>query len=98
MLLYSSRMRTINSIYKTMEVSEALSEVDENMDTIRDQMGIGPEEWVPVDHYEEIIELLKTTKELSLAAIEDEEERARMAAHWPFDDIDVCLFVISIAN
>lgn len=43
---------------------------------------------IPVERYEEAMEISKFVKEKSLAAAESEEERAEIIEHWVFDDID----------
>lgn len=55
---------------------------------LRNMIGVGPESWVPTEHYEEAMARCKRIKELGLAEIEEEEERARVAVHWPYDDMD----------
>jgi len=63
--------------------------VDEALEVCRHVIGFGPEGWVPVEHYEEAMALSRKLKEDDgLAAAESEEERARVAAHWPLDDMD----------
>lgn len=51
-------------------------------------IGFGPEGWVPIEHYEEAMARSKKLKEDGLAAVESEEERAQVEAHWPLDDTD----------
>jgi hypothetical protein len=53
----------------------------------RDVIGFGLEGWVPVEHYEEVMAVSKNLKD-GLAAAESEEEWARIAPHWPLDDMD----------
>ena len=63
--------------------------VDEAREVCQHVIGFGPEGWVPVEHYEEAMALSRKLKEDDgLAAAESEEERARVAAHWPLDDMD----------
>ncbi|KAI6029893.1 protein kinase subdomain-containing protein PKL CAK Fmp29 [Pisolithus microcarpus] len=57
-------------------------------DVLRNMIGVGPESWVPTEHYEEAMARCKRIKELGLAEIEEEGERARVAVHWPYDDMD----------
>jgi hypothetical protein len=71
-----------------MELDGAQREVDRYLEACRDMIGVGPEDWVPTEHYEEAMARSRKMKEHGLAAIEDDEERARVAAHWPFDDMD----------
>ncbi|KAK0466503.1 protein kinase subdomain-containing protein PKL CAK Fmp29 [Armillaria novae-zelandiae] len=77
-----------DDVRETMELDAAQREVDGYLEVFRDTIGIGPEDWVPTGHYEEVMARCKKLKELGLAALEDEEERARIAANWPFDNMD----------
>ncbi|KAI6001341.1 protein kinase subdomain-containing protein PKL/CAK/Fmp29 [Pisolithus albus] len=78
-----------DDVRKTMELDAAQRKADWILEVLRDKIGVGPDDdWVPAEYYEETIARSKKIKELGLAGIEDEEERARVAAHWPFDDMD----------
>ncbi|KAF8961537.1 protein kinase subdomain-containing protein PKL CAK Fmp29 [Flammula alnicola] len=77
-----------DDVCETMELEAAQREVDRYLEVWRDMIGVGPEDWVPAEHYEEAMARSEKMKEHGLTAIEDEEERARVAAHWPFDDMD----------
>lgn len=75
-------------VRETTELQAAVTELDRSFEACRDAIGVGPEDWVPAEHYEEVLVRNKKVKELGLAGIEDEEERALVEAHWPFDDMD----------
>ncbi|KAK0482281.1 protein kinase subdomain-containing protein PKL CAK Fmp29, partial [Armillaria novae-zelandiae] len=77
-----------DDVRETMELDAAQREADGYLEACRDKIGVGPEDWVPAEHYEEVMARSKKLKELGLAAIEDKEEQARVAAHWPFDDME----------
>ncbi|KAH7931313.1 protein kinase subdomain-containing protein PKL CAK Fmp29 [Leucogyrophana mollusca] len=77
-----------DDVRETMELDAEQKEADESLEACRDVIGFGPEGWVPTEHYEEAMALSKKLKEDGLAAAESEEERAQVAAHWPFDDMD----------
>jgi hypothetical protein len=71
-----------------MKLDAEQKKADETLEACRDVIGFGPEGWVPAQHYEEAMALSKKMKEDVLAAAESEEERAQIAAHWPWDDMD----------
>jgi hypothetical protein len=58
------------------------------MEACQDVIGFGPEGWVPAEYYEEAMVISKKLKKDGLAAVESEEERAQIAAHWPLDDME----------
>ncbi|KAI5999162.1 protein kinase subdomain-containing protein PKL CAK Fmp29 [Pisolithus albus] len=66
---------------KQSEADDALEEAYENL------FCFGPEGWVPTELYEVAMARSKRMKENALAAASP-EERAQIAAHWPFDDTD----------
>jgi hypothetical protein len=63
-------------------------EADEQLQACRDVVGIGPEGWVPLEQYKETKQRELKLKADALEAAESEEERARLAEHWIFDDFD----------
>lgn len=77
-----------NDVREAMELDAEQREVDELLEVCQNAFGLGPEGWVPVEHYEEALAYSKKMKEVALAAYESEEERAQMAAHWLWDDMD----------
>ncbi|KIK22004.1 hypothetical protein PISMIDRAFT_11881 [Pisolithus microcarpus 441] len=77
-----------DDVRKTMELDAEQRKADWILEVLRDKIGVGQEDWVPAEYYEEAVARCKKIKELGLADIEDEEERARIVAHWPFDDMD----------
>ena len=59
------------------------------MEVARDKVGtVGAEDWVPAERYEEAVERSRQFKAFALSTFEDDEERAQIAAHWPFDIMD----------
>ncbi|RPD53323.1 protein kinase subdomain-containing protein PKL CAK Fmp29 [Lentinus tigrinus ALCF2SS1-7] len=74
---------------ETRKLVEVQREADELLEISRDTIGTaGPEDWVPVEHYEQAMALSKQFKQFALSRVEDDQERAQIAAHWPFDDRD----------
>lgn len=76
-----------DDVCETMKLDAALREADHYLEVLKDKIGVGPENWVPAEHYQEAMARSKKMKEFGLATIE-EEEQARVAVHWPFDDMD----------
>lgn len=77
-----------DDIRETMKLDAVQREMDEYLEVWRDKIGVGQEDWVPAEYYEEAKARSEQMKELGLAAEEDENMRAQVAAHWPFDDMD----------
>ena len=77
-----------DDVHETMKLEATQKEADRYLETCRDMIGVGPEDWVPTEHYKVAMARSQKIKQHGLAAIEDEEERAWVAAHWPFDDMD----------
>jgi hypothetical protein len=75
-------------VRKTMKLDAEQTGVDETLEACRNLVGCGPEGWMLVERYDEVIKRSKRLKEDALAAAGSEEERAQIAAHWPFDDMD----------
>ncbi|KAH7884287.1 protein kinase subdomain-containing protein PKL/CAK/Fmp29 [Phlebopus sp. FC_14] len=70
-------------VRETMELNEVQRRADEALEVWQNMLGLGPEGWVPTQHYEEAVALSKQMKEKGLA-----EERAEIMGHWPWDDMD----------
>lgn len=77
-----------DDVRKTMKLDAEQREADEIIEACRGVIDFGPEGWVPLWHYKEAMTISKKLKEDALASAESEEERAQVAAHWPFDDMD----------
>ena len=77
-----------DDVHETMKLDAEQKGADASLEACRDVIGFGPEGWVPAEHYEEAMAVSKKLKEDGLAGVESEEERAQIAAHWPFDDMD----------
>ncbi|KAL5499239.1 hypothetical protein ACEPAH_1757 [Sanghuangporus vaninii] len=75
-------------VRRTMELDKVLRGADETLEACQKIIGFGPEGWVPTEHYEEAVAFSKRLKESALAAAESDKERAEIAAHWPWDDMD----------
>lgn len=73
---------------ETMKLDAVQREADETLEMCQNVPGFGPEGWVPTEHYEEAMTRSKQLKENALAIAESAEERAEIAAHWPWDDMD----------
>ena len=71
-----------------MKLDAQQTGADEVLERVRNIIGLGPDGWVPAEHYEEAMACNKKMKEGALASAESEEERAQIAAHWVFDDMD----------
>lgn len=72
----------------TMKLDAKQSEADDTLEEAYENLFcFGPEGWVPTELYEVAMGRSKRMKENALAAASP-EERAHIAAHWPFDDMD----------
>jgi len=68
-------------VRETMKLDEVQREADETLEACRNMIGLGPEGWVPTEHYEEAMTRSKQLKEDAWAAATSAEERAEIAAH-----------------
>ncbi|KAI6037062.1 protein kinase subdomain-containing protein PKL/CAK/Fmp29 [Pisolithus microcarpus] len=75
-------------IQETMKLDAKKTEADESLEMCQIIIGFGPEGWVPTERYEEAMRHSNRIKEDHWAAAESTEERATLATHWPFDDMD----------
>jgi hypothetical protein len=75
-------------VRKTKKLDKEQRGVDETLEACQNMIPFAPDGWVPVEDYEEAVRCCKQLKTDALAAAESEEERAQIAAHWPFDDMD----------
>ncbi|KAI6042363.1 protein kinase subdomain-containing protein PKL CAK Fmp29 [Pisolithus marmoratus] len=73
---------------KTMKLDAEQRGADETLEACRNMIGFGPEGWVPTEYYEEAMTRSKQLKKDTLTEARSEEERAQIATHWPFDDMD----------
>ncbi|KAI0289096.1 protein kinase subdomain-containing protein PKL CAK Fmp29 [Russula brevipes] len=74
-------------VRETRELDEEQTRADEFLERCRSIIGFGPEGWVSTERYEEAMTRSKKLKEAILAMAE-EKERAEIAVHWPFDDMN----------
>ena len=76
----------------TMELDAAQRKSDKTLEMCQRVIGFpGEDGWVPAALYEEVVQRSRKLREVALAAAEaegTEQERAEIAAHWPFDDMD----------
>ena len=75
-------------VRETMKLNEKQRKADNAFEVWQNMLGLGPEGWVPSQHYEEAVALCKHTKEEALTGAASEEDRAEIMAHWPWDDMD----------
>ena len=75
-------------VRETMELDEVQRRADETLEACRNIIRFWPEGWVPTECYEETMARSKKAKEDTLAEARSDEERAEIATHWPFDDMD----------
>ncbi|KAF8999015.1 protein kinase subdomain-containing protein PKL/CAK/Fmp29 [Hymenopellis radicata] len=75
-------------VRETMKMDEYQSSRDEALGRCLNIIGCGEQGWVSTEDYEEAMTTNKKMKEYVFATARSEEERAEIAAHWPFDDID----------
>jgi hypothetical protein len=71
-----------------LHLNAAQIEADEQLQTCRDAIGIGPEGWVPLDQYDEVKQREAKLKADALEAAESEHERLMLQEHWIFDNFD----------
>lgn len=75
-------------VRETRKLDVDLQEMDEIMEKLEDHIGFGPDGWVPIEHYEEVMTLCRQLKKDALAEAELEKERAEIETHWPLDDMN----------
>ena len=75
-------------VRETTELNEVQRRADKALEACQNMLGLGPEGWVPTQHYEEAVALSKQMKEAALAEARSAEERAEIMGHWPWDDMD----------
>jgi hypothetical protein len=72
----------------TTKLNEVQTKADKAFEVWQNILGLGPEGWVPTQHYEESVALCKQVKEESLTEATSEEERAEIMTQWFWDDMD----------
>ncbi|KAF8161339.1 protein kinase subdomain-containing protein PKL/CAK/Fmp29 [Crassisporium funariophilum] len=79
-----------DDIRETKELCKVQTEADRDSKSIRDIVGVGSDDWVPNEHYEEAKRISQEMKEEGIAAMKDEDpdERALAVAHYPLDDMN----------
>ncbi|KIW39678.1 hypothetical protein, variant [Exophiala oligosperma] len=77
-----AEIETCFNLYREMK------EMDEQLDTTMESLGVGSEGWVPNQQYRASKALEAKIKEQALGFAESELERQMLESHWPFDDHD----------
>ncbi len=78
--------------YSPTEAEECLDrdakqkDADDQMQQVRDSIGINIEGWVPTEEFDSAQEKAKLRKSEMVEAAETEEERREFDEHWPFQD------------
>lgn len=63
-------------------------DADARVEESRIMFGIGPDSWVPCEHYEQLKEAMCKLKASMIESAESELDRDRIREHWIYDDID----------
>ena len=63
-------------------------DADAQMKASKETLGIGPEGWVPCEHYPRDKEAIATMKANMIEEAESELDRTRIREHWVYDDMD----------
>jgi hypothetical protein len=71
-----------------LRLCNAQVEADEQFQTCRDVVGVGPEGWVPCEQFEEAKLREQKLKADALEAAESDAERDTVRENWFFDDFD----------
>ena len=73
-------------VEKTLEGMTKQEEADEQMELLRNAIGINTEGWVSKERYEEAIAQAAEMKAQAIGCAEDDFEREMTVRHWPFHD------------
>ena len=73
-----------------LRLDVAQREADDQLNTCYETLGVGPEGWVPAEHYDEPMQRAAKFKRDAFAAEDDADAEADAVAkeHWIFDDFD----------
>lgn len=71
-----------------LRLDDSEREAEEQMRDTKEMLGVGPEGWVPNDHYEAAKEAVMEMKKLALERAETQTDRIAVSEHWVFDDMD----------
>ena len=63
-------------------------EGDAQMTASKEMLGIGPQGWVPSEHYSEVKAATATMKASVISGAETETDRDMIREHWVYDDMD----------
>ncbi|KAF9819586.1 hypothetical protein IEO21_02050 [Rhodonia placenta] len=77
-----------DDVRETRKLNELQEKTDRAFEVWQNIFGLGPDGWVPTQHYEEAVALCKQAKEEAVTEATSQEERAEIMAHWPWDDMD----------
>lgn len=69
-----------------MRLQNMQEEVDLDLKSVRNFIGIGVDGWTPADEYEVACARARAMKTDGLASLDTEYEREMTDRHWPFDD------------
>lgn len=69
-----------------LRVDLLLKEVDSQMESVRESIGIGLDGWVPTEEYDGAIEKNKFIRQQVIDCAENDVERQLSLTHYPFDD------------
>lgn len=79
---------TAEDAYECLALDESEREAEEQMRASMEMLGIGPEGWVPCDHYAAANEATQRMKSDCLELAETELELRAVNEHWVYDDMD----------
>ena len=71
-----------------LRVDAEQQEADEQLESLRDIIGVGEEGWVSNEAYEEVRQRNNRMKAEIIHAAESEEDKKLILENWPFDDFD----------
>ncbi|KAG6840035.1 hypothetical protein C0991_009463, partial [Blastosporella zonata] len=75
-------------VCETMELDEVQRGADDALEVCENVIDLGPEGWVPTQHYEEAMAFGKQMKTDALSAATSAEELDDIMGHWPLDHMD----------
>ena len=73
---------------KTLEAMMKQEEADNQMDILRNAIGINVDGWVSHEGYDEAVAQSAAMKTEAIECADDDFEREMTVRHWPFDDHD----------
>jgi len=73
-------------VEECLRVDLLLKEVDAQMESVRESIGIGSDGWVPTEEYNGAVEKNKFIRQQVIDCAENDVERQLSLTHYPFDD------------